>query len=208
MKSKDLVIVGGLLLLNFIPAVGGVARLGEISAGAVTPENARFLSQPLPAILHIAGASIYGFLGAIQFAPGLRARWPHWHREAGKVSVLAGVTVASTGLWMTCFYSRAGFDGPLVAVARVVVGFLMLFFIGRGLDAIRRRRYLEHGDWMLRAYALALGAGTQVFTHVPWFLFPSIQGETARFVFMAAGWIVNAIAAEKLISRKVCVPEV
>ncbi len=44
---------------------------------------------------------------------------------------------------------------------------------------------------MMRSYALGLGAGTQVLTHLPWYLFPSIHGELARTLFMAAGWGIN-----------------
>jgi hypothetical protein len=51
---------------------------------------------------------------------------------------------------------------------------------------------------MVRAYALGLGAGTQVFTHIPWFVFPSIQGEMARTLCMAAGWLINVAVAEWL----------
>lgn len=54
---------------------------------------------------------------------------------------------------------------------------------------------------MMRSYALGLGAGTQVFTHIPWLLFPSIQGELARTLCMAAGWGINLAVAEWLISR-------
>jgi hypothetical protein len=55
---------------------------------------------------------------------------------------------------------------------------------------------------MMRSYALGLGAGTQVFTHLPWFLFPSIRGELARTLFMGAGWAINVGVAEWLISRE------
>ena len=71
-----------------------------------------------------------------------------------------------------------------------------------GLAAIRRRDIPRHQAWMMRAYGLALGAGTQVFTHLPWFLFPSIQGELARTLFMGAGWAINLAVAEYYISRQ------
>ena len=49
---------------------------------------------------------------------------------------------------------------------------------------------------MLRGYALALGAGTQAVTHLPWYLLPDIQGEVARTLLMAAGWAINLAVAE------------
>ncbi len=55
---------------------------------------------------------------------------------------------------------------------------------------------------MMRGYALGLGAGTQVFTHLPMFLIPSLQGELARTLCMGAGWVINLAVAEWLISRE------
>ena len=52
---------------------------------------------------------------------------------------------------------------------------------------------------MVRGYALGLGAGTQVLTHLPWFLFPAIQGEFTRALFMGAGWAINLVVAEWII---------
>ena len=42
------------------------------------------------------------------------------------------------------------------------------------VDAIRRRDFASHGAWMIRAYALGMGAGTQVVVLAPWSL---ITGE-------------------------------
>jgi uncharacterized membrane protein len=38
-----------------------------------------------------------------------------------------------------------------------------------GVAAIRRRDISRHRAWMLRAYALGLGTGTQVVTLLPWY---------------------------------------
>jgi hypothetical protein len=38
------------------------------------------------------------------------------------------------------------------------------------LVAVRRRDFASHGAWMIRGYAIGLGAGTQVLTHLPWFV--------------------------------------
>jgi hypothetical protein len=70
------------------------------------------------------------------------------------------------------------------------------------LAAIRRRDIPHHRAWMMRGDALAPGAGTQVFTHLPWQMFPSLHGEAARTLFMGAGWAINLAVAEWLISRE------
>jgi uncharacterized membrane protein YozB (DUF420 family) len=68
---------------------------------------------------------------------------------------------------MTQFYPWPPGDGQIVYVERLIVGSAMVGSIVLALDAIRRRDFASHGAWMMRAYALALGAGTQVLTHLP-----------------------------------------
>ncbi|MNY10226.1 hypothetical protein D3C86_1431890 [compost metagenome] len=77
----------------------------------------------------------------------------------------------------------------------------MTWFIAHGYLAIRKRDIPRHRAWMMRGYALGMGAGTQVFTHIPWFLLPATHGELARTVCMAAGWAINLAVAEWLIAR-------
>ena len=72
----------------------------------------------------------------------------------------------------------------------------MARFICLGFAAVRRRNIAHHRAWIMRGYALGIGAGTQVLTHLPWFLFPSIQGELARTLFMGAGWVINLAVVE------------
>jgi uncharacterized membrane protein len=58
------------------------------------------------------------------------------------------------------------------------------------------------GLWMTRAYAVALGAGTQVFTHIPWFILVGALTVGPRAVMMGAAWVINVAVAEWVISRR------
>jgi uncharacterized membrane protein len=189
-----------LLTLCGIPLLAGAARLHEISGGIVTSENARFLASPFPVQAHILSASVFSVLGAIQLTPGRESSF-RIHRILGGIAVLAGVLVALTGLWMTLFYPAAGFDGAWVFGLRLIVGVAMVCSLIAAVAAIGRRQFAAHGAWMIRAYALGMGAGTQVITHLPGLMFPMIQGETSRALSMAAGWGINLLIAEWLIRR-------
>jgi hypothetical protein len=47
-----------------------------------------------------------------------------------------------------------------------------------------------------------LGAGTQVLTHLPWFIVThDPPGELARGIMMGAGWVINVVVAEAIIQR-------
>lgn len=78
---------------------------------------------------------------------------------------------------MTQFYPPPDYDGRLLYALRLLFGTAMASALVLGVAAVRRRDALRHRAWMIRAYAVGLGAGTQVLTHLPWVLFPDLQGE-------------------------------
>jgi len=191
-----------LILLSLVPAAAGVARLAELAAGAqATEANARFFAAPLPVVLHVLAVIPYSILGAFMFSSAFRRKHPAWHRAAGRVLVVLGLVVAISGVWMALFYPWARGDGESLAMLRIVFGSAMAMAIVLALDAIRRRDFAAHGAWMTRAYAIGMGAGTQMFTHIPYFVLVGKPGEFARTVLMGAGWVINLLVAEWIIRR-------
>lgn len=202
-NKSDWLIPSALIALSLVPALAGSARLAQLAGGAnITPENARFFEAPLPVVLHIPAAIVFAILGALQFSPGFRRRHRGWHRATGRILVPAALLVALTGLWMTLSYPWPEGDGQLVYAERLVFGSAMLLSVVLGVDAIRRRSYAEHGDWMIRAYAIGMGAGTQVLTHIPWFVLVDLKpAGIPRAVMMGLGWAINIAVAEWVIRR-------
>ncbi|MCC6348707.1 MAG: DUF2306 domain-containing protein [Candidatus Eisenbacteria bacterium] len=202
-RRPEWTIPAALILLSLVPAVAGTSRLVELAGGArITEANARFFAAPLPVVLHVLSVIPYSLLGAFQFAPGLRRRHRAWHRRAGAVLFALGLTAALSGLWMAHFYPWPAGDGVAVYVERLVFGVAMLASLVLAGIAIVRRDFEAHGAWMTRAYAIGLGAGTQVLTHLPWLLLAGKPGEDARGVLMGAGWVINVIVAEWIIHRR------
>jgi uncharacterized membrane protein len=192
----------GLILLSTVPVLAGAIRLAELGGGAaVTPENARFFADPAPVVVHIISITLYSVLGGFQFVPRLRRGGSRWHRTAGRLMVPAGLADAGSGLWMTLFYARPPGDGALLTGIRLVVGTAMIGCIVLGVTAIRRRDIRRHSAWMLRGYAIGMGAGTQVLTNVSWLLLAGPPAEFPRALLMAAGWIINIVLAEWIIRR-------
>ena len=196
-----------LIVLSAVPVVAGAVRIAELTGGAtVTPENARFFASPLPVGLHNLSVSLYSILGAFQFAPALR-RWRlNWHRAAGRLLVPCGLAAALSGLWMTLFYPWPAGDGEILYGLRLLFGSAMVLSIVLGVAAIRRRDFAQHGAWMLRGYAIGLGAGTQVLTHLPWILILGLPGEFPRALLMGAGWAINLAVAEWIIRKRLVHP--
>ena len=196
----------GLIALSLIPVLAGAFRLNELmSSPEMTAENARFVASPVPVTVHIVSVTVFSLLGALQFVPSLRRGRPSWHRIAGRILVPAGLLVAISGLWMNFFYPRPPGDGESLVVVRLIVGLAMLASIVLAVFAIRRGDFASHGAWMTRGYAIALGAGTQVFTMLPWVLIFGPIGagdELPRTVLMTAAWVINLAVAEYVIRRR------
>ena len=195
---RTLLVPASLLALGIVPVVAGLVRLAGLITGRASADDARFFEHPLPVTLHILAVIPYSLLGALQFAPALRRRG--WHRAVGIPLVPLGLMAALTGLWMAQFYAWPKGDGEAVYLMRLIVGVAMTFAIVRGVASLWHHAYAAHGAWMLRGYALGMGAGTQVLTHLPWFVFVGGRpGEGSRAVMMGLAWIINAAVAEYVI---------
>ena len=189
-----------LVALTAFPLVAGVLRLVEVLGGpAVLPDNPRVAALPAPLVVHVVSVTVYAVVGAFQMPARLRRSHPVWHRRAGRVAVVAGAFVALSGLWMTLVYQGAP-GGDLLRAVRLVVGSAVAVSIGLGVAAIRRRDVPSHRAWMIRAYALAVAAGTQTLTQgAGQALFGT--GTLSTALSISAGWVVNAVVAEVVVRR-------
>jgi uncharacterized membrane protein len=189
-----------LVVLSLVPVISGSLRLIEAAGGPqLMPVNPRIGASPAPLVVHVLAAALYAVLGAFQFPARLRRRHPGWHRRSGRILVGAGLAVAGSGLWMTLFYSGAP-GGVLLWAIRLLVGSTMAAAIVLGFTAIRRRDIAAHRAWMIRAYALGLGAGTQAFTEgIGEALFGT--GDLSKAISMGSAWVINALVAEWVIRR-------
>jgi uncharacterized membrane protein len=188
-----------LLALSLVPIVSGSARLVELAGGpAVLP--ARFDPSSVPLAVHIVSVIVYAVLGAFQFSARLRRRRIGWHRKAGRLLVVAGLAVALSAVWMTLFYPLSD-GGNMLFVFRLLAASGMVVSIVLGFRAIRRRDIPQHRAWMTRAYAIALGAGTQVFTLG---IGKAIVGSSDLSIALlqAAAWVINLAVAERFIRRQ------
>ncbi len=204
LKKSEWIILIGLLLLSFVPCVGGILRLVDlVSDSGLVPENPRIQSAPIPVVFHILTAVPYCILGAFQFLPSVMRLHPKWHRLAGQLLVGAGIISALSGLWMTHYYSFPDeLQGVLLYCVRIIVGFAMTAYILLGVAAVFKKRFVQHRAWMIRAYALGQGAGTQVLITIPWVLTVGEPSGLTRDILMTLAWVINIIVAERVINNR------
>jgi len=190
------------IIACLIPFSFGSYRLFEIIVtGSFSLELAPDHVDRIPLFLHVLGALGFLVIGAMQILPGLRYRHPSWHRRAGRLAAPLGLIGALAGLWMTLLHPEI--SSALLYWGRLGASAFWILAIGLGIYAINRRDFKSHGTWMIRAYAIALPAGTLAFVLLPFVL---ILGEEGHEVLLDAiqvlAWPIHLAVAEWLIQCK------
>lgn len=200
---SDWLVPAGLIALAAIPVIAGTVRIVVLAQGApATPDNARFVADPLPVVIHIVATAVYCLVGAFQFSDGIRRNHRQWHRLAGRALVGFGLVAALSGIWMAITYEIVPADTLALHILRLLAGGGMAVAIVVGFSAIRAGNVERHQAWMRRAYAIGLGAGTQaLLLMLPAIIFGTID-DASRTLMMGLAWGVNLAVAEWLSMRR------
>jgi len=204
LRKFEWTILALIFVYSFIPAFGGLVRVLELAGGpAIIPENPRALAAPVPIILHILSSFLFCIVGALQFLPSIRRHYPAAHRAFGRTVAIAGCISAASGMWMTHSYVfPEDLQGNLLYWVRIVLGSLMIGFIGCAVIAIRSRNVFQHGASMLRAYAIGQGASTQAILGIGWMIAVGTEAMgPLRDGLTVFAWGLNLFFVEVLIWR-------
>ena len=125
------------------------------------------LHAPIPFVLHTTFGGLALLLGPWQFVTGLRRRYPHAHRWAGRIYVLSCL-ISGVAAYPVAFGTLAG---PVAAAGFTSMATAWLATTLMAFAAIRRGRVALHRRWMVLSFALTLSAVTlRVSLLVPFFL--------------------------------------
>jgi uncharacterized membrane protein len=192
MRSARLWIVAVLSILvalvSYRYLFGGPGLSPEVIANRFTPLGL------------LAAHTLFGptalILGPFQFMTGLRRKWPSLHRRLGTVYVVCCLVGGLAGLVLAAGTTA----GP---IATAGFGLLALFWLGATGQAwrhARARRFDEHERWMIRSFALTLGAVT-LRLELP--LLAEMLGYQAGYVAVSfVSWVPNALVAEWIIAAR------
>ena len=172
------------------------ARMREI-----TEFDGPFARHPVAARLHTIGGAAFLLLAPLQFMAPLRRRFVRLHRWMGRTLLMIGLPIGVSGLY---FGLLMPFAGPLEAVVVALAGGLFLFSMGRAFLAIRAGDVERHREWMIRAFATAIGISTVRVTGgmLDGALTP--YGYSVRQILgisLWLGWLLTLAAAEVWIRR-------
>ena len=198
-----------IVVYSSVPSFGGLVRLVELAGGpSVLPGNPRALADPWPIILHVLGSFVFCIAGALQFLPSLRCHRPTIHRVIGRITVVAGLLSAISGLWMTFVFAfPEALQGSLLFSVRIILSLAMIGLLGWAIIAVKAGSFRKHAASMLRAYAIGQGASTQAFFGIAWIVTFGIEPTGfLRDCFMVFCWVLNLLAAEALIRLFIAKP--
>ncbi|HET6932706.1 MAG TPA: DUF2306 domain-containing protein [Candidatus Acidoferrum sp.] len=103
---------------------------------------------------HILFATVISIAGALQLIPGIRNRFPVFHRWNGRLFVLAAFTQAITGIYLTMWVGKRVGDTTQHVIA--VLGALLIMFCAvMALRFAMQRDFTTHRRWALRLFLVA-----------------------------------------------------
>jgi hypothetical protein len=162
--------------------------------------DALFAAKAALTRVHVAAGLGLALLIPLQLSSRLRARMPHVHRRLGRLALVLGIVVGTTGYGMVTipiggwievtaigFYSTAFLIALLIAWRHIIHG-----------DVAR------HREWMLRAVAIVLGIATTRPVVGLFFATSAITDLSASRFFGPAFWIgftSTALAGEWYVRR-------
>ena len=132
----------------------------EFAAKASNPAaslDAGFARHLALTLVHILPGALFLVLTPLQFLPRIREKHLQVHRWMGRVLVVSGLIIGTTALVMSY---KMNIGGPNETAATTLFGILFLFCLIKAYLHIRRKEVARHREWMIRAYAIALGVAT------------------------------------------------
>ncbi len=193
-------LLGALLTLSAIPILVSMLRLVQIPTGVLPDEALRFGAVPATHFAHALGGAVFGILGPVQFSNALRRRFGRAHRILGRVFVAAGIGLALSALRLLWVFPDV-VTWPLTLV-RLILALALGAALTIAVQAARAGRRTQHRAWMIRAYAIGMGAATQALVMLPIAIATgaALNGALADGVFIAA-WVLNLCLGEWAIRR-------
>lgn len=198
--AKPVVVPAALYLGTLLTIILALVQAVQIPLGALPEDSRRLSAVPIWHFMHVLAGATFGILGPLQFGRVLMRRFGLLHRLMGRVFVAAGALICVSSLTLIWHFPNA-YSGPITG-GRLVFGIALGAALALAMQAIRKRDFAGHRDWMIRAYAIGIGA-----TAVTMVAFPiyAITGEPPKGlafdIAFLGSWIACILCAEVVIRR-------
>jgi uncharacterized membrane protein len=198
--TKPFVVPAALFFATLLTIALALVQAVQIPLGALPEDSQRLSAAPVWHFMHVLGGATFGILGPIQFGRVLLRRYGLLHRVLGRVFVAAGAMISLSSLSLLWHFP----DTYSVAVnsARLLFGIALGAALAMAMRAIYQRDFTRHRNWMIRAYAIGMGATSVTMIFLPIY---AITGEPPTGLFsdivFLGSWTACVVFAEGLVRR-------
>ncbi len=196
--TKPVVVPAALFFGTLLTIVLALVQAVQIPLGALPEDSLRLSTAPVWHFMHVLGGATFGILGPIQFSRVLMRKYGLLHRVMGRVFVAAGAMISLSSLSLLWHFP----DTYSVAISsgRLLFGIALGVALAIAMQAIRKRDFIRHRNWVIRAYAIGMGATAVTMVFFPIYL---ITGEApmglASDIAFLGSWIACVVFAEGLV---------
>ncbi len=198
--TKPIVVPAALFFGTLLTIVLALVQVVQIPLGALPEDSLRLSAAPVWHFMHVLGGATFGILGPLQFGRVLMRKYGFLHRVMGRVFVLAGAMISLSSLSLLWHFP----DTYSVAMnsARLLFGIALGVALAVAMQAIYRRDFVRHRNWMIRAYAIGIGATSVTMVFFPIYAITGKPptGLVADIAFVGA-WTACVVFAEGLVRR-------
>lgn len=198
--TKPLVVPAALYFGTLLTIVIALVQAVQIPLGALPPDSLRLSTAPIWHFMHVLGGATFGILGPIQFSRVLMRKYGLLHRVLGRVFVVAGAMISLSSLSLLWHFPDT-YSVPMNS-GRLLFGIALGVALVVSMHAVAKRDFTRHRNWMIRAYAIGMGATavTMVFFPIYAITGNAPSGVVADTIFLGS-WAVCIAFAEGLIRR-------
>jgi hypothetical protein len=197
-KAVGWVAIGLSVTILLVFAGIRVADMGR-NPPATDAFGIRYVQNPGISLLHILPGLLFLTFAPLQFVTRIRQRRIRVHRRLGWLLVTCA---AISGIFAFIGNFRLpAFGGISTQAATIFFGAIFLFSLVKAIRHIRRKDSARHREWMIRAFALAMGVAT---IRVAVGLFMAFSSYSLEEVFGTSFWLgfgVNLLVAEVWINK-------
>lgn len=198
--ASPVVVTAALYFGTLLTILLALVQVVQIPLGALPEDSQRLGAAPIWHFMHVLGGATFGILGPLQFSRVLMHRYGLLHRVLGRVFVAAGAMISLSSLGLLWHFP----DTYSVAMnsGRLLFGIALGVALTMAMLAIYHQDIIRHRNWMIRAYAIGIGATAVTMVFFPIYVITGEppKGLASDIAFLGA-WTACVVFAEGLVRR-------
>lgn len=198
--TSPVVVTAALYLGTLLTILLALVQVVQIPLAALPEDSQRLNAAPVWHFMHVLGGATFGILGPIQFGRALIPRYGRLHRILGRMFVASGAMISLSSLSLLWRFPDT--YSVAISAGRLLFGIGLGVALVLAMQAIYKRDFTRHRNWMIRAYAIGIGATAVTMVFFPIYLITGKppQGLVSDIAFLGA-WTGCIVFAEGLVRR-------